>query len=140
MDWKPQTILFPDEGANRRYCDQIAGSYDYGLAYATKKRDPLTGKLSGFEVPEIDPASRVMIVDDICDGGGTFIGIADKLGLPREQMALYVTHGIFSKGFGELMGRYRKIYTTNSFKPWPSDDELLTTYDCLPILRDRSQK
>ncbi len=59
----------------------------------------------------------VLVIDDICDGGGTFIEIAKEMEKynPR-SMNLMVTHGIFSKGLDELKRYYHNIYTTNSFK------------------------
>jgi ribose-phosphate pyrophosphokinase len=57
---------------------------------------------------------RCLIVDDICDGGATFVALARKL---REagaiEVSLFVTHGIFSKG-KDLEG-IDNIYTTGSF-------------------------
>ena len=44
-----------------------------------------------------------LIVDDICDGGGTFIPLAKKLkNAGAKTVTLYVTHGIFSKGLDPL--------------------------------------
>ena len=56
------------------------------------------------------------MVDDIFDGGRTFVELA-KLILPMEpeRLELYVTHGIFSKGYDEITQYYDRIYTTNSF-------------------------
>jgi ribose-phosphate pyrophosphokinase len=40
-----------------------------------------------------------LIVDDICDGGGTFVLAANYLhSLGAKNIALYTTHGIYSKG------------------------------------------
>ena len=50
-----------------------------------KKRDPATGKLSGFGIdnPEVlneyPECNAFFVIDDLCDGGGTFCGIADQL-------------------------------------------------------------
>lgn len=136
-------VLFPDEGAHKRY----GGGQAFGAAiegirltqwHATKKRDAVTGKLSGFEVPlkHNFGDNQVLIVDDICDGGATFIGIADELGLPRERLALYVTHGIFSKGLDELKKRFGRIYCSNSFdhRDSPDNDDFLIQYDCWDLL------
>ena len=72
---------------------------------ADKIRDTMTGALSGFEVYADDLTGKdVVILDDLCDGGGTFIGLAKKL---REKGAakitLYVTHGMFTKGVKDLL-------------------------------------
>jgi ribose-phosphate pyrophosphokinase len=83
----------------------------------SKHRDPETGKFLGFEVPLIK-TPKALIVDDICDGGGTFRGIAAKVReqQPGEvQMFLYVTHGIFSQGLAGLLCEFGAIYCTDSF-------------------------
>ena len=80
-----------------------------------KKRDSTTGKLTGFKVPDVPYVAKVLIADDICDGGGTFIGIADELVKTTNNLGLYVTHGIFSKGLDPLLQRFNRVYTTNSW-------------------------
>jgi len=60
----------------------------------------------------------VIIIDDICDGGATFINIAKILTGYKEfkgKIYLIVTHGIFSKGFAELSQYFKGIYCTNSY-------------------------
>lgn len=112
----PTLVLFPDQGARDRYNFGPHPLFD--AVFASKHRNAITGVLEGFDVPRIsNEFKRLLIVDDICDGGGTFIGIAKSL---REQgfegeLGLYVSHGIFSKGFGQLEQYFNKIYTTNSF-------------------------
>ena len=115
------TILFPDAGAAERYGENL-GAAQY--LYASKKRHPATGAFEGFEVPnpQTFESDNVLIVDDICDGGGTFTGIAEELvrrGF-RGQFGLYVTHGIFSKGtgtvFSGLRSYFTRFFTTNSFQ------------------------
>lgn len=138
-------VLLPDEGAKRYGLD--------GALQCHKKRDAVTGKLSGFEVPEFDK-SEALIVDDICDGGGTFIGLAQAIqdkfyigchcsGLPhrcnkpdtRRKLYLYVTHGIFSKGFSELLRYFERIYTTNNLPFRPREAEQGVLYDMNPRLK-----
>ena len=68
-------------------------------------------------VPELPQGVEdYVIVDDLCDGGGTFIGIAKDL---RERGArrvfLIVTHAIFSKGLEPFRGLLDRVYCTNSF-------------------------
>ena len=127
-------VLLPDEGSCKRY---FAADNPYVL-HATKKRDPITGKLSGFEVPSPDkfPADAILIVDDMCDGGGTFIGIADALEASGNTLPLYlyVTHGIFSKGLEELLKRFDHIYTTDSFNDVPWNTDKITRIPCMPTI------
>jgi ribose-phosphate pyrophosphokinase len=84
----------------------------------SKSRDVKTGKLTGFKVYAEDLEGKdCLIVDDICDGGGTFIGLAGELKKKNAgNLYLAVTHGIFSKGFEELEKCFDKIFTTDSFK------------------------
>ncbi len=109
------TVLFPDKGARSRYALSTAnGPVRIKVLHCTKRRHPATGALSGFDVPAVI-AKQALIVDDICDGGGTFLGIAGEL--PAEkQLGLYVTHGIFSKGLETLKQHFDIIYTTDSFQ------------------------
>ncbi len=127
------SVLFPDKGARQRY-DAVSRNFE-NVLHCTKERDLLTGKLKGFKVPELSEfqTKKVLIVDDICDGGGTFNGIADSLKEYGLKIGLYVTHGIFSKGFDKLLSRFERIYTTDSFNTsyadfGPSVAEKLTVY------------
>lgn len=115
-------IACPDEGAVSRVnaiTEALGGSVDEDVLYCTKARDKDTGKLLGFNVPDIQlNGEDVIIFDDICDGGGTFLGLADKLkGIGAGDCYLVVTHGIFSKGLVKLSNKFRAIVTTDSFTP-----------------------
>ena len=56
-----------------------------------------------------------MIVDDICDGGQTFIELAKALEKQgAHQIFLYVTHGIFSKGLDTLKVYFSGVYCYHS--------------------------
>lgn len=118
----PITILLPDDGAARYGIEKLG----HKVLKCKKKRNLKTGVFEGFEVPayhEFD-TKNVLIVDDICDGGGTFIGIADKMKEYELNLYLYVTHGIFSKGTKELFKRFISIYTTNTFQPRYEDSAI----------------
>lgn len=60
--------------------------------------------------------AEYVLVDDICDGGGTFIGLAEEIRKQNKEspIDLFVSHGIFSNGLDELLKSYRKILTTDS--------------------------
>jgi ribose-phosphate pyrophosphokinase len=111
-------IIIPDLGAVKR-AESVATLFALPTYQATKKRDFATGRLSGFECELLPSDGRYLVVDDICDGGGTFIGLAEATGLPREQLGLWVTHGIFSKGLEELRERYSWIGCTDSHEGRP---------------------
>lgn len=100
------------------------------LIQGSKKRDT-QGAVSGVEFvrtqlygkPSIDSLTehadceRFVIVDDLCDGGGTFIAIAKAIHerAPEAKVYLVVTHAIFSKGFDVFNGHIERVYCTDSF-------------------------
>ncbi|WP_116522030.1 ribose-phosphate diphosphokinase [Achromobacter insuavis] len=106
------TLMAPDAGARKRVqaLAQKLGVAD--VRYAEKVRDPQTGRITETRVPDDIPAQPVLVVDDICDGGRTFLELAAALRDKTDQpLYLYVTHGLFSKGFAELNARYAGLYT-----------------------------
>lgn len=137
------TVLFPDKGACLRYGGNIMNNIGNNHSQITvfqnsceKVRDPHTGKLSGFKVPHIYTPTAI-ILDDICDGGGTFLGIAAEIHRtqPGIKLGLYVTHGIFSQGFEALKQRFQAIYTTNTFRDMIEYGyEDVVVFDAIPYL------
>lgn len=101
-------VVIPDAGAAKKVYSWLDGR---DSIQCSKRRDPKTGALSGFQVPHVDLAGRpCVIVDDICDGGGTFIGLAKELAKRGAgPMRLGVTHGLFTKGFEELNEHFSHI-------------------------------
>lgn len=121
IDFSPQerfsvTMFYPDEGAMKRYSGMIELPYAFGI----KKRDWKTGKILGLNVAgEVDQiAGRdILIVDDICSRGGTFLHSAKKLKeLGANKIYLYVSHCENTILEGELLtsGLIEKVYTTDS--------------------------
>lgn len=112
------TLIAPDGGALKKIYKLSEYLGGYPVVECVKSRDVATGKLSGFKVYADDLQGKdCLIVDDISDGGGTFIGLAEALKAKNAgKLYLAVSHGIFSKGF-EVFGQvFEKIYTTNSFR------------------------
>lgn len=85
-----------------------------------KYRNQETGQVEKTIVPEsvkhIPKDARSLVIDDICDGGRTFIEMV-KASPNLEDVSLCVSHGIFSRGFYELADYFVDLYTTTSFKP-----------------------
>ena len=110
-------LVAPDVGALKKAYQLAKFLGGKEVLVCNKKRDTSTGKLSGFTVYADDLQGKTcVLVDDICDGGGTFIGLAKELKKKGAgHLILIVTHGIFSKGFEELAAHFQHIYTTNSF-------------------------
>jgi len=112
------TVISPDAGALKKIYGVVENFQIKNLIVASKHRDLKTGKITHTEVPikEEHKGKKFVIIDDICDGGRTFIEIAKviKNEQPEAEIYLIVTHGIFSKGIDELRKYFTKIYTTNS--------------------------
>lgn len=113
-------IICPDKGAERKL-----GFYQACVPTATeyiqcaKKRDLKTGKIDLIvDDPGYCNGRHCVIIDDICDGGGTFLAIADQIRKVAKPvtLTLIVTHGIFSKGFSELEKQFDHIITSDSFR------------------------
>lgn len=108
-----QGIIAPDKGAVDR-AQAVADACHIPLYKAEKHRDPDTGKLSGFTCEPLPDEGKFLVVDDICDGGGTFMGLAEATGVGRERLGLYVSHGVFSGQAQDLWKYFHEIWTTDS--------------------------
>lgn len=110
-------IIAPDQSAVDR-AGAVAKVLGVPLYTATKKRDPNTGKLSSFEVENLPDEGHLLIVDDICDGGGTFLGLNGAIGERNGDVSLFVSHGVFSgKAVAYLPIAFKNVFTTNSYAP-----------------------
>lgn len=108
-------IIAPDKGAVAR-ASKVAAACHLPLYRAEKVRIEETGKLTGFACEPLPETGRFLVVDDICDGGGTFRGLAEVTGLPPERLGLYVSHGVFSGRAAGLNDVFSEIWTTDSFR------------------------
>lgn len=106
-------IIAPDAGATGR-ARSVADALGLPLHQARKHRDFATGRLSGFTCDPLPAEGRLLVVDDICDGGGTFAGLATATGLGPERLDLWVTHGVFSGRAAQLREHYGQVHTTDS--------------------------
>lgn len=119
----PDLIFYPDEGAMKRYSSMAPMEYAFGV----KRRDWKTGRIEGLDVigdAEKIKGKNILIVDDICSRGGTFIHSAKKLKeCGANKIFLYVTHCENTIFDGELLSSdlIEKVYTTNSIYKGNSD-------------------
>ena len=113
-------VVSPDAGAlNKIYNTLESLEYIGDLVTAMKHRDIKTGKILSVDAPlgTQHIGKEFIIIDDICDGGRTFIEIAKVIREFYNHSVIYlvVTHGIFSAGMGELSQYFETIFTTNSY-------------------------
>jgi ribose-phosphate pyrophosphokinase len=134
-------IIAPDEGAAQR-ASEFQEKFYPGTYFiqCSKKRDPHTGRLSGYHCPELNTTGHYVIVDDICDGGGTFNLLAEAFFASEvgksSKLSMFVSHGIFSKGLRNIDSRIETIITTDSWcKPeYHSNNPRLKVIPLLPQL------
>jgi ribose-phosphate pyrophosphokinase len=123
-------IIAPDEGAVARASD-FRNTFYPGkpVIICSKKRDFASGKFLGYEMPPLPGTGHYIVVDDICDGGGTFNLLAlefvkDPSGRAQAtSLELFVSHGIFSKGLSAISPLYERITTTDSWCRMPDNPD-----------------
>lgn len=101
------TIFFPDAGAAKRYRSPIP------YAVGQKQRDFLTGEITSFTLTG-EIGNKVLIVDDLCSKGGTFIH-SQKLirqSKPFCNVDLLVAHCENTVFTGDLFDHIDMMYTS----------------------------
>jgi ribose-phosphate pyrophosphokinase len=129
-------LVSPDAGAEKRLYRMARELGIPTVARGSKRRAPGTNQLSGFDCDREDFTGRtVLIVDDLCDAGGTFVGLGQVL-RDRGAIAVYlmVTHGLLTKGLVPFVNVIDGVFTTNSFRD-PADIAPMpgVTLDVFPL-------
>ena len=124
-DW---VLVAPDKGSTLK-ARNTQDIFNVPMVYGDKTRDISTGKITSIYIKEHDVdlvGKTTVIVDDICDGGGTFIPLAEEL---KEQGAsevwLFVTHGIFAKGLNIFKGKIDKIACGNNVSTYINATDIM---------------
>ena len=116
----PTYLVCPDAGAAKKiYTVAKTVPYFKGIIFAEKVRDVATGEIVKTRVSELpdDVANaRLLVVDDICDGGRTFIELGKVLRPYCKELNLYVTQGFFSKGMEAFEPFFDNVWSTVNFK------------------------
>lgn len=123
----------------RVYPDKGSLNKQFGSGYAPvvfhKHRNPETSRITAIECVEgrgilnSEQDAPFIIIDDICEGGGTFLGVAKefwKLSHSANELELYITHGLMTKtSIPDLFntGMFSKIYVCIMKE---------STYDAIP--------
>lgn len=114
-------IIAPDKGAVCK-AKEVADFLRLPLFCANKIRCISTGKIINTELPDNMPTEgSVLIVDDILDGGGTFIPLANKIRESGLRCELYVTHLIASKGLEIFEDCIDKLHYYNIIGKYVND-------------------
>lgn len=124
---KFSVLIAPDKGA----AEKVMTHYQVGLGtlchilLKTRKDGQVTYVDEAYDTISGD----VCVVDDICDGGATFLSLAEMLKRTQPNITslnLYVTHGIFSKGVRDLKKYYDTIYVHNLMNQMVAAAEAVT--------------
>lgn len=131
-------LVAPDGGALKKIF-KLGTKMGLEVHCADKIRDTKTGQIIRTDIPVKDfEGQNLMIIDDICDGGRTFLELAKVL---RQRNAgkieLYVTHGIFSAGVDVFEGL---IDCVHSFNVWENNVQDRNTKGLLVINQKEVQK
>lgn len=112
-------LLAPDKGAALKTeaiaTALISKNIPVKALFATKVRDVKNGKIMDTLIPDGIAGKNILIPDDICDGGSTFIELAKKLKAGgANDLYLYVTHGIFPEAWNRC-GKISSKFCRNCF-------------------------
>ena len=119
-------ILYPNAGAQKRYQDEFKG---FKTLTGNKKRNLQDGKIISFEVNGVDDlnGANVIICDDLCSRGGTFLATANALQSRNVgKIYLAITHLENNVNTGGLPTSelIEGIYATNSIYTDEAFDKL----------------
>jgi ribose-phosphate pyrophosphokinase len=107
-------LISPDAGAYKKVFD-YASLLNVECIGANKHRDK-NGNIDLIFSGDV-LYKECLIVDDLADGGYTFVLLAKRLKeLGAAKVYLYVSHAYFNKGFDELGKYIDHIFCTNSVK------------------------
>lgn len=106
-------LIAPDAGAELK-AKATAAWHELELVCLKKQR---IGSNIVYMDHEFDTIQGdVCVVDDLADGGGTFLALAEMLKRTQpniKSLSLYVTHGFFTAGIDKLKQYYDNIYVAN---------------------------
>ena len=122
IDHDQIAVISPDAGAYKKiYKTCESAQFTGSLVLCNKVRNLKTGEIINMSF-DGDVTDKVcLIIDDICDGGRTFIELGNQLkSRGAKSVILIVTHGIFSYGTEPLVGVIDSVYSTDSFRTFLS--------------------
>lgn len=128
-------IMFPDAGAQKRY-GSMPLFKSHQQIVGNKVRDFQTGKITGYSLNAGDKAlsnKKILIVDDLCSYGGTFMQAGEALkAIGAASVDLMVSHCEYSIFDGKIFKEgspINHVYTTDSLLPtkehWPINSDRL---------------
>jgi ribose-phosphate pyrophosphokinase len=138
---KKVILVSPDKGAKSKtlkYLEELDSAI--GVIVCRKSREPVTGRLTQAEFEEYipkqlgsdinikDPNIELVVTDDICDGGRTFMNLVELLDYEgfKNPVHLWTSHAIYSYGIEGLLKKFKTLGSTNSFLHKYTHENLIT--------------
>lgn len=130
-------FISPDSGAYKKVFDVAAivskaYNMDIEIVTAQKHRDLKTGKINSTAIDlshlatptsysntNENPKFHLFVIDDLCDGGRTFIELSKAIDVSLDSVKgeytknLFITHGLFTKGKKVVEQHFDNIYAYN---------------------------
>lgn len=125
-------FISPDSGAYKKVFDvaqDVSRKYNINVDVVTaqKHRDLKTGQINSTEIElshifkdkNVQSKIHFFIIDDLCDGGKTFIELSKAIDANLSNIEanytknLFVTHGLFTKGREVVERHFDKVYAYN---------------------------
>lgn len=107
------SIFFPDYGACERYSDVCT---NFPTAFGKKKREFASGEIIDYQIIG-KLGKKVLIVDDICSRGGTFVEASKQLKqVGIEEVNLLVSYCEENVFTGVLFDHINKLYTSTDWE------------------------
>lgn len=136
-------ICFPDHGAYERYSKDFYPTSAYICMNKVRDLDN-KGVIKSMEISKMqlpfmheEDVKQITIIDDLCDGGGTFCWAASIL---REKFGndvklnIFIKHMVNPVGLKKLINSFDNVYITDSYKDWCDDVNLLNANDKVHII------
>lgn len=124
-------LISPDAGMYKKIGGFVDALGNRNVIECSKVRDLDSGNIIATHANCGDLTGKsCLIVDDICDGGRTFIEIAKVLKEKNAaSLTLAVCHGIFSQGIDALKPYFNQVITTNSYRQDLVSNDFLKVID-----------
>lgn len=121
FEYNKDVMCYPDAGAYQRYNKEYTA---YDVIVLEKKRDLKNkGQILSLDIvseAEVFDDQRIVILDDLCDAGGTFVLTSKVLRnrYPGNKLCIYVKHLVNPVGLKNLAENFDEVHITNSYKDW----------------------
>ena len=135
------TLLCPDAGAQKRTYElaELLG-YEHDIAFAYKHRNLKDNSLSSIrldnDISGFTKDDNIFLVDDICDGGRTHIGLAQKVRplMNGGTLNMVIPHFIGSYGLDVIAPWFDNIYCTNSYSDFDVPEQFKDKFHQISVI------